>query len=53
MALIKNDAVCNEEVDPKLVISRLKREIQTLKDGMELNGNEVTSDPLTDEELLQ
>lgn len=53
MALIKNDAVCNEEVDPKLVIGRLKKEIQNLKDDMALSGQDANSDPLTDDELLQ
>lgn len=52
VALIKNDAVCNEEVDPKLVITRLKKEIQNLRDDIALAGRDVSTDPLTDEELL-
>jgi kinesin family protein 6/9 len=31
VALIQNTAVLNEEVDPKLVIARLKREVARLK----------------------
>ena len=52
MALIKNDAVCNEEVDPKLVINRLKKEIQNLKDDITMSGGEPNADALTDDELL-
>lgn len=52
VALIKNDAVCNEEVDPKLVINRLKKEIQNLKDDIVMSGQEPNADALTDDELL-
>ncbi|XP_063683235.1 kinesin-like protein KIF6 [Bolinopsis microptera] len=52
VALIKNDAVLNEEVDPKLVVTRLKKEIQNLRDDIALAGREVSTDPLSDEELL-
>lgn len=46
--MIKNDATLNEEIDPKLVIERLKREIQQLKDELALaNGTEY------DEELTE
>ncbi|NXE24259.1 KIF6 protein, partial [Ardeotis kori] len=53
VALIKNEAVLNEEVDPRLMIVQLKKEIQDLKDELELvTGKERTSE-LSQEELLQ
>ncbi|XP_072189885.1 kinesin-like protein KIF6 [Excalfactoria chinensis] len=53
VALIKNEAVLNEEIDPKLMIIQLKREIQELKDELALvTGKERTSQ-LSQEELLQ
>ncbi|TRY54216.1 hypothetical protein DNTS_030478 [Danionella cerebrum] len=51
VALIKNDASLNEEVDPALVILRLKREIQILKEQLALVTGEQRSDELTPEEL--
>uniref|UniRef100_A0A2K6LWY8 Kinesin-like protein n=1 Tax=Rhinopithecus bieti TaxID=61621 RepID=A0A2K6LWY8_RHIBE len=34
VALIKNEAVLNEEIDPRLMIKRLQKEIQELKDEL-------------------
>ncbi|KAF1555235.1 Kinesin-like protein KIF6, partial [Eudyptes schlegeli] len=53
VALIKNEAVLNEEMDPKLMIVQLKKEIQELKDELALvTGKERTSE-LSQDELLQ
>ncbi|XP_062475056.1 kinesin-like protein KIF6 isoform X5 [Pezoporus occidentalis] len=53
VALIKNEAVLNEEIDPRLIIVQLKKEIQELKDELVLvTGKERTSE-LSQEELLQ
>ncbi|KAM6127969.1 LOW QUALITY PROTEIN: kinesin-like protein KIF6 [Pterocles gutturalis] len=53
VALIKNEAVLNEEIDPRLMIVQLKKEIQELKDELALvTGKERTSE-LSQEELLQ
>ncbi|KAM9316891.1 kinesin-like protein KIF6 [Gastrophryne carolinensis] len=53
VALIKNEAVLNEEVDPQLVIQRLKKEIQTLKDQLALTSGEQITTELTEEERLR
>ncbi|XP_077869176.1 LOW QUALITY PROTEIN: kinesin-like protein KIF6 [Saccoglossus kowalevskii] len=50
VALVKNDALLNEEVDPKLMVQRLKREIQELKDQLNLSG-EQSSEDLTEEDI--
>ncbi|XP_061221974.1 kinesin-like protein KIF6 isoform X2 [Neopsephotus bourkii] len=53
VALIKNEAVLNEEIDPRLIIVQLKKEIRELKDELVLvTGKERTSE-LSQEELLQ
>ncbi|NWU35781.1 KIF6 protein, partial [Hylia prasina] len=53
VALIKNEAVLNEEIDPRLMIVQLKKEIQDLKDELALvTGKQKTSE-LSQEELLQ
>lgn len=49
--MIKNDAILNEELDPKLMIQKLKRENQQLKDQITMiNGDQSTLD-LNDEEI--
>ncbi|NWY50801.1 KIF6 protein, partial [Chionis minor] len=53
VALIKNEAVLNEEIDPRLMIVQLQKEVQELKDELALlTGKERTSE-LSQEELLQ
>jgi kinesin family member 6/9 len=52
VALVKNEALVNEELDPRLIIGKLKREVDELKnqlaitnidyDGRELNADELT-----------
>ncbi|XP_028652157.2 kinesin-like protein KIF6 [Erpetoichthys calabaricus] len=51
VALIKNEAVLNEELDPALMIARLKREVQELKDELALVTGEQRTEQLTEEEL--
>ncbi|XP_048791085.1 kinesin-like protein KIF6 isoform X2 [Lagopus muta] len=52
VALIKNEAVLNEETDPKLMIIQLKREIQELKDELALVTGMQRTSQLSQEELL-
>ncbi|XP_043860888.1 kinesin-like protein KIF6 [Dromiciops gliroides] len=51
VALIKNEAVLNEEIDPRLVIIRLKKEIQELKDELAIVTGEQRTEELTQVEL--
>ncbi|KAM8945378.1 kinesin-like protein KIF6 [Pelodytes ibericus] len=51
VALIKNEAILNEEIDPQLMIVRLKKEIQTLKDELVLVTGEQRMEDLTPEEI--
>ncbi|XP_034516552.1 kinesin-like protein KIF6 isoform X5 [Ailuropoda melanoleuca] len=53
VALIKNEAVLNEEIDPRLLIVRLQKEIQELKDELAVVTGEQRTEALTDAELLQ
>ncbi|XP_066282869.1 kinesin-like protein KIF6 [Branchiostoma lanceolatum] len=50
VALIKNDALLNEEVDPKLMVLRLKKEIAELKDQLSLATGEQPTDELSGED---
>jgi len=49
--MIKNDAVLNEELDPKLMIEKLRREIQQLKDELSLATGQQKTDSLTDDDV--
>ncbi|NXG73261.1 KIF6 protein, partial [Baryphthengus martii] len=53
VALIKNDAVLNEEIDPRLMVIQLKKEIQELKDELALVTGEQRTSALSQEELLR
>ncbi|XP_039916472.1 kinesin-like protein KIF6 isoform X4 [Hirundo rustica] len=53
VALIKNEAVLNEEIDPRLMIVQLKKEIQDLKDELELVTGKQRTSELSQKELLQ
>ncbi|XP_066109027.1 kinesin-like protein KIF6 isoform X1 [Saccopteryx bilineata] len=53
VALIKNEAVLNEEIDPRLMIARLQKEIQQLKDELAIVTGEQRTEALTEAELLQ
>lgn len=50
VAMIKNDAILNEELDPKLMIAKLKREIQLLKDELALAKGEQYESEVTEDE---
>ncbi|GMH43749.1 hypothetical protein BSKO_11683 [Bryopsis sp. KO-2023] len=51
VAMVSNQVVVNEEIDPKLVIRRLKQEIKDLKEEVKmLRGGELDRGPLTEEE---
>ncbi|KAG7225218.1 hypothetical protein INR49_014777 [Caranx melampygus] len=51
VALIKNEAILNEELDPALLIARLKREIESLKEELAMVTGEQRDDQLTMEEI--
>jgi len=51
VALIKNEALVNEELDPKLIINRLKREIDELKNQISMGAGEVDTSELTNTEI--
>ncbi|XP_046848638.1 kinesin-like protein KIF6 isoform X2 [Xenia sp. Carnegie-2017] len=51
VAMIKNDAVLNEEIDPKLMIAKLKEEIQQLKDELSLSTGMEYKDELTIDDI--
>lgn len=54
VALIKNEALINEELDPKLIINRLKREVEELKNQLQIstNGGEpINTADLTPDEI--
>ena len=51
MALIKNDAILNEELDPKLMIARLKREVAELKEELAMATGEQRTDLLSEEDI--
>ncbi|XP_054855504.1 kinesin-like protein KIF6 [Eublepharis macularius] len=53
VALIKNEAILNEEIDPRQMIAQLKKEIQEIKDELAMVTGEQRSEELTQEELLQ
>ncbi|XP_008300477.1 kinesin-like protein KIF6 [Stegastes partitus] len=51
VALIKNEAILNEELDPALLIARLKREIVSLKEELAMVTGEQRDDQLTVEDI--
>ena len=51
MALIKNEALINEELDPKLVINRLKKEVEDLKNQLAITNNTDISVSLGSDEV--
>ncbi|XP_035419008.1 kinesin-like protein KIF6 [Cygnus atratus] len=53
VALIKNEAVLNEEIDPRLMVVQLQKEIQELKDELVLVTGKHRTSQLSQEELLQ
>ncbi|KAL1771790.1 kinesin KIF6 isoform X1 [Sigmodon hispidus] len=53
VALIKNEAVLNEEIDPRLMIIRLQKEIADLKAELAMATGEWRTEALTEAELHQ
>ena len=51
VALIKNDVMVNEELDPKLLLARLKQQVQQLKEELAMATGEQRTDNLTEEEI--
>jgi kinesin family protein 6/9 len=50
VALIKNEALINEELDPKLVINRLRKEVEELRNQLSMgSGGELTGELSTGE----
>ena len=50
--MIKNDVLQNEELDPKLMISKLQRTVQELRQELQILTSEQRSDELTPDEIL-
>lgn len=54
VALIKNTATLNEETDPRLIISKLKAEVERLKAELALaGGGDMDDSPLEPEDMLR
>ena len=51
--MIKNNAVLNEELDPKLMVVKLKRDIEQLKEELALATGQQRVDALKEEELAR
>ncbi|XP_023649332.1 kinesin-like protein KIF6 isoform X2 [Paramormyrops kingsleyae] len=51
VALIKNEAQLNEELDPTLVIVRLKKEIQLLREELAMVTGEQRAEQLAEDEI--
>ncbi|XP_020775106.2 kinesin-like protein KIF6 [Boleophthalmus pectinirostris] len=51
VALIKNEAILNEELDPALLIARLKKEVQSLKEELSMVTGIQREDQLTGDEI--
>lgn len=50
VAMVSNQVVVNEELDPGLVIRRLKQEVKDLRDELRMARGEDQRGPLTQEE---
>lgn len=54
VALIKNDAILNEELDPRLLINQLRAENLQLRNQIAIqSGDEQINEPLTPEILAK
>lgn len=54
VALIKNDAILNEELDPRLLINQLRTENLQLRNQIAMqSGTEQFNDPLTPEMMAK
>ncbi|KXZ55340.1 KLP1 protein [Gonium pectorale] len=54
VAMVRNTVLLNEELDPSLIIRRLKQEVRDLKEEVRLlKGEEEERGPLTPDEILR
>ena len=51
VALIKNEALVNEELDPRAMIARLKQQVSELKQDLVLVSGDERTEELTGEEI--
>lgn len=51
VALIRNDVMLNEELDPKLLIAKLKRENQELREQLALATGSQQSEELSEDDI--
>ncbi|KAL8592600.1 hypothetical protein ACOMHN_026530 [Nucella lapillus] len=51
VAMIKNDVLLNEELDPKLMIAKLQRTVQELKQELAMLTSEQRTDNLTEDDI--
>ena len=51
VAMIKNDAILNEELDPKLMIAKLKREVAQLKEELSMATGQQRTEELSEEDM--
>lgn len=49
--MIKNDALLNEEMDPRMLVEKLKREIVLLKEELAMVTGEQRTEALTEAEV--
>ena len=49
--MIKNEALVNEELDPRAMIARLKNEVNELKQDLELATGTERTEELVEEEM--
>ena len=52
VAMIKNDVLLNEELDPKMMIAKLQRTVQELRQELAMLTSEQRTDELTEDDLL-
>ena len=52
VAMIKNDVMLNEELDPKLMIAKLQRKVQELRQELAMLTSEQRTDELMEEDML-
>ncbi|XP_076441935.1 kinesin-like protein KIF6 [Babylonia areolata] len=52
VAMIKNDVLLNEELDPKLMIAKLQRTVQELRQELAMLTSEQRTDELTEDDAV-
>lgn len=51
VAMIKNDVLLNEELDPKMMIAKLQRTVQELRQELAMLTSEQRTDELEQDEM--